>query len=115
MFKFEELNVYQETLKFIDLIYSLTQNWPKDEMFGLTSQLRRAAVSIALNISEGSSRTRKDFQHFLSLSRGSCFESVAILTIAYKRGYINEEEFNNAYKFCSKLAKMISGLKTSLQ
>jgi len=91
MFKFEELRVYQEGLLFIDFIYNITSKWPKDEIFGLTNQLRRAAVSIVLNIAEGSSRTRKDFRHFLDLSKGSCYECVAIVTIAKNRKYITDE------------------------
>jgi len=58
MFKFEELRIYQEALKFVDYIYLVTNKWPKDKIFGLTNQFRRASVSIALNIAEGSGRTR---------------------------------------------------------
>ena len=90
MFKFEKLRVYQEGLGFVNTIYLLTQKWPKDEIFALISQLRRAVVLIVLNIAEGSSRTKKDFRHFLDLSRGSCYECVAILTIGLKRNYIKE-------------------------
>lgn len=114
MFNFEKLTVYQEALVFIDLIYKLSSQWPKEELFGLTSQLRRAAVSILLNIAEGSSRTKKDFRHFLDLSRGSSYECVAILKIAKNRGYISEPDYLKNYSFCLKLAKMLSALKRSL-
>lgn len=113
-FRFEELNVYQDGLLFVDSIYNLTQAFPKDEMFGLVNQLRRASVSIVLNIAEGSSRTKKDFRHFLSLSRGSCYECVAILSICLNRRYISSKDFETHYEWCNKLAKMISALKTSL-
>lgn len=115
MFNFENLNVYQDSLTFIDKIYDLTKSFPKDELFGLTNQLRRAAVSIGLNIAEGSSRTKKDFCHFLNLSRGSCYECVAILTIAKNRKYISLEDFNICYEHCNRISRMINGLKTSLQ
>lgn len=115
MFKFEELRVYQEALLFVDAIYILTQRWPKDEVFGLTNQLRRAVVSIVLNIAEGSSRTRKDFRHFIDLAKGSCYECAAILTIAKNRKYITEEEFQKNYASCLMLARMMSKLQTSLQ
>jgi four helix bundle protein len=112
-FKFEELNVYKDALLFADSIYDLTQAFPRDEAFGLTNQLRRASVSIVLNIAEGTSRTKKDFRHFLSLSRGSCYECVAILSITHNRNYINKKDFDSHYNWCNKLARMISALKSS--
>lgn len=115
MFKFEELRVYKEALQLVNSVYDLTHNWPKDELFGLTNQLRRAAVSVSLNIAEGSSRTRKEFRHFLDLARGSCYECVAILEIAKNRKYINENEYFDLYEKCDKLARMLNALKTSLK
>jgi four helix bundle protein len=115
MFKFEDLRVYQEGLKLVDLVYTLTNDWSKDETFGLTSQFRRAVVSIVLNLAEGTSRTKKDFRHFLDMARGSCYETVAIISIARQRGYITTEEFENIYGFCDKQAKTINALKRSLQ
>jgi four helix bundle protein len=105
MFKFEELRVYQEALLLVDLTYKVTNKWPKDEIFGLISQFRRAAVSISLNIAEGSSRTKKDFRHFLDMARGSCYECAGIILIARKRNYLTDQEFNELYEFCQKLAK----------
>lgn len=107
--------MYQDALLFVDFIYENTRSWPKDEIFGLISQLRRSAVSIALNIAEGSSRTRKDFCHFLDLSRGSCYESATILTIALKRKYIDLGKYDYGYEYCNKLARMISKLKSSIR
>lgn len=114
-FRFEDLNVYQEALMFTDSVYVLTVSWPKDEMFGLTNQFRRAAVSIALNIAEGTSRTRKDFRRFLDLAKGSCFECVSVLSIANNRKYINQQDFEIHYDWLNKIARMISKLKTSLR
>lgn len=114
MFKFEELRVYQDALRFVNEIYLLTDRWPGNEQFGLTSQLRRASVSIVLNIAEGTSRTKKEFRHFLDLSRGSCYECVAVLTIAKERNYITKIEFAKSYETNEKLSKMISALKKSL-
>lgn len=115
MFKFEELHVYKESIILAEGIYDLSEKWPNHELFSLTSQLRRAAISISLNIAEGSSRTKKDFSHFLSLARGSCFECVAILTIARKRNYIADKEYINLYQTCEKFAKMLSKLKSSIK
>ena len=99
----------------MDYIYLVTNKWPKDEIFGLTNQLRRASVSIALNIAEGSGRTRKDFRHFLDLARSSCYECVAIVSIAKSRKYITDIEFDKIYEWCDKLARTISALKGSLR
>lgn len=115
MFRFEQLNVYQESLKFVDMVYLLTEKWPNFETFGLANQFRRAAVSIVLNIAEGTSRTKKDFRHFLDLARGSCYECVAVLKIAQARKYVSEQQFNEAYEYCEKLSRMVSGLKNSLR
>ena len=114
-FRFEKLNIYQEALKLIDIIYFLSKRFPKEEIFGLTNQLRRAAVSIALNIAEGSSRTRKDFAHFLDLSKGSCFECVAVLMICKNQKLINESQYNNLYEQINKIARMISKFQISLR
>jgi four helix bundle protein len=100
---------------FVDLIYTITQRWPKQEIFGLIDQLKRASVSIVLNIAEGISRTKRDFARFLDLARGSCFECVAIISIARNRGYIGNEEYNELYNQCTKISKMLSALKKSLQ
>ncbi|KKU20752.1 MAG: S23 ribosomal protein [Candidatus Nomurabacteria bacterium GW2011_GWA1_46_11] len=114
MFQFEKLILYDQAVNFSKYIYTLTKKFPKDEIFGLTNQLRRAAVSISLNIAEGSSRGKKDFSHFLDLSRGSCFECVAALKIAKGCGYIIDDEYNQNYQKCEEISRMISGLKKSL-
>ncbi len=115
MFKFENLNVYQKSLVFVDRVYELTKLWPKSETFGLTGQIRRAAISIVLNIAEGSSRTNKNFGHFLSLARGSCFECVALLTIAKNQKLFSELKFSQFYNYCLELARMLSSLRTKIK
>ena len=90
-FNFEDLRVYQLVLELVDRIYELTKNWPREEVFGLTNQLRRAIVSILLNIAEGSSRTKKDFKHFLDLARGSLYECIACLQVALNQKYLSRE------------------------
>lgn len=114
MYRFEDLNVYKESQTFSEQVYAITKSWPKDEMFGLTNQVRRAAVSICLNIAEGTSRTKKDFAHFLDLARGSCFECVSILKIAKTINYITGEQYNFLYSQTEVISKMLSGLKTTL-
>ncbi len=113
-FNFEELDVYSKAIDLVSNIYSLTRTFPKDETFGLTSQLRRAAVSIAANISEGSARTKKDFSRFLDMSRGSVFECVALLEISQKQCDVNQREYAKLRSQLTQLSKMLSGLKKSI-
>ncbi len=114
MHNFENLRVYQRGLDITDDIYTLTSKFPKDEVFGLTNQLRRAIVSIVLNIAEGSGRTKKDFRHFLNMSRTSAYESTAILEIAKRRKYISDEEFKTFYHQLEIIIKMINKLRSSI-
>src|SRR3989338_10645841 len=101
-FRFEQLTIYQDALGFVNIVYLLSKGFPKNEMFALTNQLRRASVSVVLNIAEGSSRTKKDFAHFLDLAKGSCFECVAVLMICKNQKLINESEYSNLYEQINK-------------
>ena len=86
MFGFEKLEVWQEGIVFADEVYRATRDFPGDERFGLTSQLRRSAVSVAANIAEGSGRgSRKDFTRFVEIAFGSLMETVSHLAIACAR------------------------------
>jgi len=104
MINFERLNVYHEAVLLTTDIYKLTKKYPKDELFGLVSQLRRAAVSVPLNIAEGSSRTKKDFRHFLTMAVGSCYEL----------GFLSKQEQDKLYVSTSDLAKRINALRKSM-
>lgn len=114
MFRFEQLNVYREAILLSRDIYIQIRNWPKEEMFGLINQIRRASFSIALNIAEGTSRGKKEFAHFLDMSSGSCYETVACLEIAKLNEYITDTQYNSFYNRLSTLSKMISSLKNKL-
>ena len=113
-FKFEELAVYQKAVDFVGKIHMLTKRYPSNETFNLSSQLRRAATSIALNIAEGTSRSKKDFGRFIDMARGSIFECVTILKISLKQNYISQTEFNNLENDLVEMSKMLSGLKRKL-
>jgi four helix bundle protein len=113
-FKFEELVVYQKGIEFVEKVYLSTKAYPHEEMFGLTSQLRKAAVSILLNIAEGSARSKKDFSRFIDMARGSVFECAAISKISLKQNYINQSKFNRLESDLAEISKMLSGLKRTL-
>lgn len=114
-FNFESLIVYQRAVTFSTTIYRKTQIWPREHLFGITDQLRRASLSISLNIAEGSSRTTKDFKHFLSVSRGSCFECVPILTLAHSLQLLTADEKQMFYNEIKEIAQMLSKLRSSLK
>ncbi len=114
MFGFEKLEVWQAAIHFANSIYSATQGFPASERFGLTSQLRRSAVSIAANIAEGNGRfSRKDYVRFLEIAYGSLMESVSHLVIARQQRLIDEECHNALYASAEQLARMLSGLRNS--
>ncbi len=92
-YNFENLEVYNLGKKLIIEIYRLSSNFPKEEMYGLTSQIRRACVSVVLNIAEGTSRkSKKEFSIFIDRSIGSLIETKACLNITQDLEYINEDK-----------------------
>lgn len=113
-FNFEKLQVYQKSLGIIDTVYQHTDCFPREEMYGITSQFRRAVVSIALNIAEGAARSKKDFRRFLNVAQGSIFECVALLTICKRKQFISEEPFMQLRLGFCELSKMVSGLKRGI-
>ncbi len=97
-------------------VYLVTQAFPKQEMYGLTSQLRRAAVSVPSNIAEGQARfSHREFQHFLSTARGSLVEVETPLLLAKELSYLNESDCDRLLLLCSELGKIINGLRASLE
>jgi four helix bundle protein len=113
-FNFKKLEVYQISIGLVQEIYQITKSWSREYLFDLTSQIRRAGLSIPLNIAEGSSRTKKDFKRFLDISRGSIFECSAILEIAKTENLLDDVQYNQMSKKLIRISKMTSGLKKSL-
>ncbi len=114
-FGFERLEVYKRALEFANVIYETTGGFPKEEQFGITSQLRRASLSISLNIAEGSGRYNiPERRQFYRVSRSSINECVPLIEISCKQGYIDSNRRDEFRKECVELAKMISGLIKSL-
>lgn len=115
MFGFEKLNVWQLAVEFADAIYAATAGFPAAERFGLTSQIRRSAVSVSANIAEGSGRgTKRDFARFVEIAFGSLMETISHLTICKRQSLLNETCYRTLYDQASTLARMLSGLRRSL-
>lgn len=115
-FKFEDLKIWNESVKFVSEIYALSKKFPKEEQFGLISQLNRAAVSISLNIAEGEGRSSDpELSRFIRIAVGSLYEVVTILYISLEQGYINKDEFDSSYKRCEQISKMLHSFRNYLK
>ena len=115
MFNFEKLEVWHKAIDFADAVYSITRAFRDDERFGLTSQMRRAAVSISSNIAEGSARhSRDDNAHSLEIATGSLFEVVSQATISKRQGFLSETDYKRLYEAAEVQSRMLSGLRKSL-
>lgn len=106
-----KLIVWQKTQRKVLKIYEVTKCFPKDEMFGLTSQIRRASVSITSNIVEGKARgSTKDYRRFLLMARGSLEEVKYQLFLAKELKYIDENKYNEIYAIMDEVGRLLSGL-----
>jgi len=115
-FKFENLRVFHYALEVNDAVCSLTKTFPKDEIFVLTSQMKRAADSVVLNITEGSTMlSAAEFKRFLIISNRSALEIVGCLYLAKNRKYISEEIFREFYEKIEKLVAMLQALINSIK
>jgi four helix bundle protein len=115
-FKFEKLIIWQKSMEFGEQINKLAHTFPKDEMFNLSSQIRRAGDSIALNISEGSiGQSNPEFKKFMGYSIRSLAEVVTCLHKAKSRCYVSEEEFMNLYEFAYNLMNMMVAFKEKIK
>lgn len=114
-FNFEKLKVWQKSLDFTSDVYDLTKKFPKDQLFGLTSQINRASDSICLNIAEGSTgQTKPEFSRFLGYSIRSGIEVVGCLHIARKKKFITPEEFHAYYNEAESIIVMNQALRKSI-
>jgi four helix bundle protein len=111
MHNYKELKVWQKAMDLVVEVYALTRAFPKDELFGLTSQLRRAAVSIALNIAEGAGcESDLEFARFLDISLRSAYETVTALQIAARLKYCKQEIVDKLVADAEEIARMETGL-----
>ncbi len=113
---FHDLVVWQKSMDLVTEIYRLTKKFPKDELFGLTGQLRRAAVSIPSNIAEGRGKSSKgEFQQFLHHSRGSLAEVETQILIAQNLGYLDTNESEPIFEKIAEIGRLLHGLIASLK
>ena len=105
---YHDLLVWQKAIDLTVSIYTLTQSFPKSELYGLTSQMRRASVSVSSNIAEGPGRLNAaEFRQFLGFAQGSVFELRTQLLVAKKLGLVSSESFNRADVLSSEISKML--------
>ncbi len=110
-----KLNVWLESIELIKKVYQITSGFPQTEKFGITSQLRRAAVSVSCNIAEGAARkTKKEFRYFLYISSGSASEVDTLLCIVNELRFLKESEFATLEATNDKVSAMLNGLIKSL-
>jgi len=114
--KVQNLKVWQSTRKLTKEIYKITKDFPENEQFGLSSQIRRATISIMSNIAEGYDRaSKKEFIQFLTIARGSVTEVQTQLVISNDVGYIDDSDYKRMFNQTIEIHKMINGLIKSLQ
>jgi len=112
---YESLEVWQLAHKLVKEIYIVTKDFSPDERFGLTSQIRRSAVSIPNNLAEGSMRLNAgDFRKFVSIARGSCGETQYLLLLSYDLKYITKQRQLELSEYCVRIGKMLTKLYQSL-
>src|SRR2546421_757594 len=114
-FRFEKLKVWREARAINRLVYRLTKKFPRQELFAMISQIRRASLSVSSNIAEGSGRNSdKDFAHFLELAYGSLMEVASCFYLALDEGYVSEEDLGPLFDNIEKLAAGTAALNRSL-
>lgn len=115
-FNFEDLDVWNIALDLSERIYKITAKFPQEEVYGITSQIRRAVVSISLNIAEGNGRnSSKEFKQFLFMARGSLYETITLLKLSLRLGYFTGEQYQELIHSCEKIQSKLSGLLNYLK
>ena len=113
---YKDLVAWQKSMDLVTAVYRANHGFPKEEIFGLVSQIRRAAVSVPSNIAEGHARTsKKEFQYFLSNARGSLAELETQLTIAHQLAYIDETGINQLLDRLGEVGRIVNGLLAALK
>ena len=114
-FKFEKLIVWQKAIEYANSIYDVTDKFPSREMYGITSQVRRAALSVSSNIAEGNSRASKvEYARFVEIAYGSLMETVSQIHLSHRRQLCTQEQLQQLNEEAVVIARMLSGLRNSL-
>lgn len=112
----KDLIVYRKSIDFVTLVYQITKQFPKEELYSLANQMRRAAISIPSNISEGAARNHnKEFIQFLYIALGSASEIETQILISYNLKYISEDDFKVMENLIIEIRKLINGLIKSIK
>ena len=112
---YRDLIVWQKSVEMVIAVYRATKKFPSSEQFAITSQVKRAAVSVPANIAEGYGRnTQKEYAHFLRIAQGSLSELETLLTIAQKISYCSAQEYSTLEKHASEVARMLYALRKSI-
>ena len=113
---YRELKVWQRAMDLIEKCYTTTRSFPADERFGLISQIRRAAVSVAANIAEGQGRnSTKEFLNHLSMARGSLLEVETLLLVSQRVEMLSQESLTPLAALCDEVSRMLTGLRQALE
>jgi four helix bundle protein len=115
-FKFEDLRVWQQAVELSGIVDDISKKFPKEEIYVLTSQIKRAADSVSLNIAEGSTgQTSPEFKRFLGISIRSGIEVIGCIYLAKRRKILSEDDFKTIYSETDQLIKSIQALRNSIQ
>lgn len=102
-------------MKMVELVYLTARKFPREEIYGLTAQLKRAAISVPANIAEGNARaSRKDYAHFLSIARGSLTEAETLLLLAKQLHYVSSEEIEPVMKQIDGISRMLKTMRSRI-
>ena len=114
--RYQDLIAWPRAIMFVKRVYAVTSELPQEEMFGLKSQMRRSAVSVASNIAEGQGRaTAGEFHQFLGLARGSLYELETQILIASELGYVSAEQRDSSLDEAGELGRILNGLMSSVK
>lgn len=114
VYSFERLDIWPEIRKLVNEVYKVTKDFPKEEMFGIVNQIRRAVVSVSSNLAEGTSRTSsKDQAHFTQIAYSSLMEVLSQLIISYDLNFINEEQYHGFRDKIEAITPRLSRLRQS--